>query len=200
VASASLTRAEYQSNFDTLTANGFRLLQVDSYLSNGEARYAAIFVRNAGAPYVAYHGVSYATHSTQAQTLRAAGFHPVNVSVVSVGGVREWTALWVQSDVGKVSASSTIPAAQYQAFFDAAVANGLTQTYVDAYQYNDGVYFSAVFVEKAGTSNWISLAGLSNGDYQAANGAQRAAGRLAVAVTGYDDGGSQTFAGLWCGN
>ena len=35
---------------------------------------------------------------------------------------------------------------------------------------------------------------------QAGYGAQRAAGRLTVAVTGYDDGGSQTFAGLRYGD
>lgn len=201
LAYADMTGADYQSKFDTLTNGGFRLLQVDSYLSNGQARYAAIFVKQTGAPYVAYHGVPYATHSSQAATLNAAGFHPVNVSVVSVGGVREWTALWVLSDVGTVSASSTIPAAQYQAFFDAATAKGLTQTYVDAYRYNGGLYFSAVFTQKPGASSWVSLAGLSNSDYQTTYKAQRTAGRLTIAVTGYDDGsGAQTFAGLWYGS
>jgi murein DD-endopeptidase MepM/ murein hydrolase activator NlpD len=197
---AGMTGAQYQATFDSLTASGFRLLQVDSYLSNGEARYAAVFVEHAGAPWVAYHGVSHATHTSEAQTLLDAGFHPVNVSAISVGGVLQLTALWEQSDVGRVSASATIPAAQYQAFFDAAVANGLTQTYVDAYRYNGGVYFSAIFVEKAGASSWVSLAGLSNSDYKTAYAAQRAAGRLTVALTGYNDGGAQRFAGLWFGN
>jgi len=196
---AGMTDAGYQSTFTTVTGLGYRLLQVDSYLSGGTAHYDAIFVKQAGPAYVAYHGVDAAIESFNVTSLTSQGYHPVSMSVISVGGVRQWTALWVQSNVGTVHWSSGIAEANYASYIGTQVSAGLKQVYVNAYLYNGGVYFAAIFVQNV-PANWVTEFGISSSQLGTDTATQVAAGRLTVAETGYSKGGVATFAAVWLGN
>ena len=70
VAKHGLTGTEYQTEFNLRTSLGYRLLQVDSYLSGGSVRYAAIFVKNTGGVvWTAYHGLTCAQHQQKFNSL-----------------------------------------------------------------------------------------------------------------------------------
>jgi hypothetical protein len=89
-----LDGAQYQQEFTTLTGQGYRLMHIESYLSGNTICYAPIFVKSPGPEWVAYHGRTADEHQQQFDTLTPQGFIPVNVTAVSIQGVRTYAALY----------------------------------------------------------------------------------------------------------
>jgi murein DD-endopeptidase MepM/ murein hydrolase activator NlpD len=197
VARHGLTGAQYQDEFDTWTAAGLRLVHVDAYLSSGAIRYAAIFTSEAGATWTAYHGVSEATHVAKFNELAAAGYRPVNVSVVGVGSSRYVTALWDKKAFGGWVGLHKISAGNYQATFDSETAAGRRLHYLNAYTVNGSVFYSAVFSSTSLGSSWVARHGKSSAQYQNEWETWTGAGYLTKLVTGVDSGGSAAYAAVW---
>ncbi len=111
VAKRNMTSAEYQAEFDTHVRNGYRLTNVRSYREgskDSEALYAAIWRKESGPPFVAYHGLTMAQHQNRFNELTRKGWAPVNLSVVHLGTVREVTGLYVLKDVGGLWAEQVV--------------------------------------------------------------------------------------------
>jgi murein DD-endopeptidase MepM/ murein hydrolase activator NlpD len=197
VARHGLTAAQYQTEFDTWTQAGLRLSNIDAYLVGGAVRYAAIFSNEPGAAWTAYHGVSEATHVAQFNTLKAQGYHPVNVSVVGVGGVRLVTALYDKSAFGGWVALHKIPAASYQAEYNTQAAAGRRPHYLNAYTLSGAVYYSAVFSSLSLGSSFVARHGLSGAQYQTEFNNWSGQGLLTKFVTGVSSGGSAAYAAVW---
>lgn len=189
------TASSYQSTFDNMTGAGYRLTHVDSYLLGGQARYASVFTKESGPAWAAYHGVSGADHQTRFNDLVKKGYRPVVISVASPGNVPQYTALYHQVDVGSFVALSNINDADYQTRMNEQVNAGRKLTYVDVYRENGVNKFSAIWTSAA-SSNWAARHGLTGSGFQSAFNENTAAGRLTVAISGYDGGGAR-YAGLW---
>lgn len=190
-----LSAGDYQSKFDQLTAQGFRPLQVESYLSGGAVRYAAIYVKTSSPPIAAYHGASAAEHQRQFNMLTAQGFVAVNISAVTVAGERTYTALYEKRDVGAWVSADSLTVAEYQAKFDANSAAGLRLAYLNAFTYLGGPRITAIWYQNAPSG--VARHGMSSDEYQQESDKEAAAGLLKRAVTGYEDGGQARFAALW---
>jgi len=196
IARHGLTHADYQAQFDNLP-EGYRPLQVESFLANGSVCYAAIFVKEEGPKWIAYHGKTEAEHvalfrlHTQEQ-----GYRPVNVSVVSVNGTRQVTALYDKVNVGKWVAKHKIPASDYNDEFKANKEAGLFLAYLNGYRHEGAVYFSAIW-NSVSYGAYEARHGLSAGQYQNEWEKQTGAGYRTKLITGYESGGSHTFAALW---
>jgi murein DD-endopeptidase MepM/ murein hydrolase activator NlpD len=197
VARHVMTGAQYQAEIDNLVdVQGYRLLQVDSYLSNGAIRYSAIFTKKPGPVQVAYHGRTAAEHQSLFNTYANSGYRLVNASVVSVSGVRYFTALYDKASVGGWVAKQAIPAAQYQAEVDAQRAAGLSLQYLNTYLHDGAVYYSAVW-DSDPYGGWAARHAQSASQYQTEYNTWTDAGLLTRFVTGYAVSGVHRFAGLW---
>lgn len=75
-----VTGAQHQTNFNRLTAHGYRMISLSVYGDPGEARYAAVWVQRQGAAWVAVHGVDGAGYQSFFNTWTAKGYVPVLVS------------------------------------------------------------------------------------------------------------------------
>ena len=160
-----MTGAEYQAEFDAEVARGWQLLHVDSYLSGGQVRYASIFVSTPGPAWVAYHGVSEATHQSLFNQRTAEGYRPVVISVVSSGG-RRYTAFYEKRNVGSFWAKQVLSAQAYQTEFNAQAANGRKLVYINAYTDGGQPRFTAIWWSSPAT--WpYARHGLSGSQYQA---------------------------------
>ncbi len=197
VARHGLTGQEYQDLFDDLTGDGYRLHQVDSYLQNGNVRYAAIFEIRPGPNFAAFHGLNDAEYADRVEELTAAGFVPVNVSTVEIGGNLLWTGLFEQVPTIGWTIES-VPVADYQDTFDANVAVGRIPIYVHGFGTSGGAFLTGIFVDPIGGST-RAVHGLSSGDYQMAFDDNTAASRFTRYTTGYEDGGLERFAAVWRG-
>jgi hypothetical protein len=196
VARHGLDAAAYQKAFDLFTNNGFRLMHIESYLSDGRVRYAPIFVNSPGSGFVAYHGVSAARHQQSFDELTGDGWHPVNISVVSPGGERSYSALYERSNVGSFEARSFLSLAEYQTAFDANAKAGRHLVYLAAYTHQAAPRMSAIWHERpqAATS---ARHGMSSAEYQEQFNAHLGSGYLTRAVTGYEQSDSARFAAFW---
>ncbi len=196
VARHALNGAAYQKEFSTWTAKGYRLLHIETYLSGGQVCYAPIFVKSPGPGFIAYHGRTAAEHQAEFVKLTGDGWRPVNISVVSPGGDRRYTALYEKRDVGSFFTKSFLTPAEYQAHFNANVEDGRKLVYLNAYTHDGSPRITAIWNEKAPAA-FSARHGLSGGGYQAEFDKHLGGGFLTRAVAGYEENDSHRFAALW---
>jgi Bacterial tandem repeat domain 1/Beta-lactamase len=75
-----VTGAQHQSNFNHLSAQGYRMISLSVYGDPSDARYAAVWVQRQGPGWVAVHGVDAAGYQSFFNNWTAKGFAPVLVS------------------------------------------------------------------------------------------------------------------------
>ncbi len=80
VARHGMTSSQYQTKFDELTANGYRLVKVSGYKVGDRNRYAAIWERRSGSAWVARHGMTSNAYQTAFNNYVDDGYRLVNVS------------------------------------------------------------------------------------------------------------------------
>jgi hypothetical protein len=192
-----LNGTQYQAAFDKNKAAGYKLRQVDSYLSGNQVRYAAVFVKDTGPDVAAYHGLTAAQHQTKFDELTAGPWKPKNISVVSIGGQRYYTALYENLGAGVSSeARSFLTPAEYQQLFNENKQKGRHLVYLNAYEHQGQPRFTAIW-NSAPAAGLKARHDLTGGQYQDEWEAARQAGLLTRAVTGYEDGGALRFAAVW---
>lgn len=191
-----LTSAEYQAEFDKWKAEGYRPTQVESYRQGNRIRYAVIFVKKSGPSWVAYHGKTSVEHQVEFDQLTQKGFHPVNISVVSIQGNRRYTALYEKSNVGSWQAKSFLTPTEYQQAFDENKAAGRQLAYVQAYNHNGGVRFSGIWYSVFSTMS-AAQHGMNSDEYQKKWEELTGKGYRTQAVTGYEQNNEMRFAALW---
>jgi len=196
VARHGLTGDEYQALFEDLTDDGYRLHQVDSYLEGGSVRYAALFEKRPGRPFAAFHGLNDAEYATRVDELKDAGYVPVNVSTVEIGGSLFWTGLFEQASVTGWTVQS-VPVADYQDTFDDNEAAGRLPIHVNGFSAGGTPYLTGIWVDPIGGS-WAAVHGKDADEYQADWEANTGAGLFTRYTTGYEDGGAR-FAAVWRG-
>ncbi|GAB3332821.1 peptidoglycan DD-metalloendopeptidase family protein [Marilutibacter aestuarii] len=191
-----LSAAQYQQRFDQYTGQGYRPVQVESHAGSGGVRYAGIFRKQAGPAYSAYHGLDASTHQARMDALSRAGYRPRNVSVVSVGGQRRYTALYEKADIGSWQAKSQLTANQYQQAFEANAGAGRQLVYLNAYVHGGQPHFSAIWSSKA-SGPYKARHGLDSAQYQSEWQATTRAGYATRDVTGYASGNHARYAAIW---
>jgi len=195
VARHGLSSRSYQAEFDKWTEEGFRLLQVDSYVEQGEIRYAAIFVKQSGPSWRAYHGRTADQHEASFQSLTRQGYRPVNISVVSVSGRIRVTALYEKKNVGSYYARTNIPVGEYQSEFNQNDRAGRQLVYLNAWTHRGRVFFSGIW-NSATSGAFVARHGLTSSQYQTQWQQWTGQAYLTRFVTGYGIG-SPRFAALW---
>lgn len=200
IARHAMTAAQYQTEFNTHTANGYRLLNLASYMSGSEIRYAAIFVKAAGGAWTAYHGLTADAHQARFNELSGQGYVPVNVSVVSVNGQRSYAAFYEKKAVGSWLLKSFLTSDEYQQEWNANAAAGRRVAYLSAYNHNGSVRFSALFQQTNIEGNEATTVGRHNltaSGYQSEYDTRLSDGHLTRCVAGYAVGAAANFAAIW---
>lgn len=159
------TAVQFQNSFDDLTSSGFRLVHIDSYLVGGQIRFASIYAAGPGPAYAAYHGATQSYHEQQFATLAGQGFRAKNISVVHVGGVPYFTALYDNTPVGGWVALANLTAADLQTVFNDQVAAGRTLAYLDGYTVGGVGRYSAIF-NSVVPSGWVARHALTETQFQ----------------------------------
>lgn len=89
-----------------------------------------------------------------------------------------------------------VPAADYQALFNALTANGYRPVWVDGYESNGNTFYNVVFNQSTVTS-WAAAHGLTSSQYQNFFTAQTNAGRRLAHVDSYRQNGTVRFAAVF---
>jgi hypothetical protein len=191
-----LTSSQYQNKFNKYTSKGYKPTQVESYRQGNNTFYAVIFIKNNRPKITAYHGISADKHQQRFDELTKNGFQPKNISVVSINGQRSYTALYEQTNVGSFVAKSFLTSAQYQQQFNLNKRSGRQIAYLNAYIHNGETRFTAIW--NSNTKGLFKARhGLSSAGYQQNWEDAIKTGLLTRNVTGYADGNSAKYAGVW---
>jgi len=196
IAHHGLTSAQYQTQFDNHVADGYRLIDVDGYASNGQARYAAIFLKAGGSAWVARHGLSSAQYQAEFEARVKDGYRLIDVSGYAVDGQARYAAIFDKSSGPGWSARHGLTSAQYQAEFDARVKEGYRLVHVDGYAVGNEARYAAIFHKAAGPQ-WAARHGLTSAQYQAEFDKLVHDGFRLVHVSGYEVAGQARYAAIF---
>ncbi|MFJ5221413.1 serine hydrolase [Streptomyces sp. NPDC088400] len=125
VARHGLTGPEYQSLFDDLSHQGFRLRCVSPYADAGGERFACVWDRYAGPAWNARHGMSADEYQREFDTQREHGFRLIRVVGYPSGGDIRYAGIWEQSPGHPGAAAHGIAHSDFQHHFDTNTAAGL---------------------------------------------------------------------------
>ena len=192
----NLTGGQYQDLVTERHAQGYRLTHVDSYPDGGGIRYAAIFVKDGGPGWTAYHGRTLSEHATLYTNNTNNGYRPVNISFVQIASTTFVTALYDKKDVGVFQAQAGLTSAAYQTAFDDNDDAGRRLAYLDGYIENGVKKFSAIW-DSTSYNHWAATHDRSTGEFQADFDHWSGQGYLTRIVTGYRSGVIAEYAGFW---
>ncbi len=189
--------AAFQAFLNDQTLAGHTLVHVDSYRQGNDIVYASIFVDQPGPPWIAYSGLTGAQHQAQFNNLLGLGYRASIISVVEdSNGVARYTGLYDQSNVGGWVALANLTSAQYNAEFVNQANAGRALAYLNGYTINGSPRFTAIWNSNVPNS-WVSVHDRTSAQFQSDFDLWTGQGLLTRIVTGYDNGGTANFAGLW---
>jgi predicted cobalt transporter CbtA len=195
-ARSGLTSAQYQSLFNQLVGQGYRLTDVSGYNLNGEARYAAIFEQSSGPAWQARHGLTSAQYQATFNQLVGQGYRPVRVNGYEINGEDRYAVIFHKSNGSAWQARHGMTSMQYQTTFNQLVSQGYRLTDVSGYSVNGQARYAAIF-EQSSSPAWQARHGLTSAQYQATFDQLTSQGYRLVRVSGYNVNGQDRYAGIW---
>jgi CubicO group peptidase (beta-lactamase class C family) len=95
-----VTGAQHQTRFNSLSAQGFRMISLSVYGDPGDPRYVAVWVQRPGPGWVAVHGVDSAGYQSFFNNSTAKGYVPVLVSATGTSSNAIFAAVFEQGLAG----------------------------------------------------------------------------------------------------
>ena len=189
--------ADYQGQFDSLTAQGYRPVDISGYEKDGSDYYAAIFEQSeVPGGWTAAHGIAGADYQGIFDQNVAAGFRPLRVSGFTVGGADYIASIWVGDDGTPWAASHGMDGASYQAALENWSNQGLRLVDISGYEFNGADYYTAIW-DASPKAYWITHQNMSADGYQAAFDENGASGYTLVHIAGYGVAGEPRYAAIW---
>lgn len=199
VARHGMDGAGYQAEFNKWVKTGFRLINVNSYMSKSKVKYAAVWVKDNKVDWMAYHGRTLAWHESNFQKHWKAGWVPTNVSCVHTGGQTYVTALWEKKNTGGFYLRPDMTLQEFgDAFKQYTDKEKFKLVYLDAYIKGGKPRLSGIWYKNQPNYNtWWEKYHLSANQFQAEYNSMLNNGYLTRCIAGYSDGGTARFEGIW---
>lgn len=154
--------AYHQTQFDSLSPKGWRLISISVYGSRGNELYAAVWVDRAGPAWSAVHGVDAAGYQAAFNTAVAGGFIPVLLSVTGPSNDPVFAGTFEQSSLpvpltrfglvrGAVSDVNTI-----DHWTDQARTNGWYPTSISIYGTGSDLRYAGIWISNPDGICWTT--------------------------------------------
>ncbi|MCC6280611.1 MAG: serine hydrolase [Saprospiraceae bacterium] len=198
VARHNLSSAQYQTEFNKWTGQGYRLTQVSGYSDNGQDRYAAIFEQESGPTWTAKHDLTSAQYQAQYNSLTAQGYRPVQVSGFPSGNQAKYAAIFVkENNAPPTKAKHGMTSAEYQAEYNEWTGQGYRLVDVSGYTVGGTDYYAAIWEKKAGAPQVFARHRMTSAEYQAEVNEKASQGYRLTKVSGYSLSNAPRFAAIW---
>ncbi|HEX3092974.1 MAG TPA: serine hydrolase [Candidatus Angelobacter sp.] len=192
----NMTPAQFQSTFDDLFKQGYRLKQISGYESGGSERYAGLWVKDGGPAFYARTGVSAADYQKYFDDYTKQGFRLTWVSAHNSGGSTRFEGIWEKNTGAAWQARHNMTAADYQKTFDDLTKQGYRLVHVSGYETGGQERFAAIF-DKSGGPAWQARHHMTGAEYQKAFDDFAKQGYRLKEVSGYNVGGQDMYAAIW---
>lgn len=180
------------------TAAGQQLLNIDSYVRDGQLNWAGYFGAKRDSGWRVEHGLTRADHQRVFEEAKKAGLIPYAISVAVLNGTHYYTSAYAKQNTSALQASADIPEATYQQLFNQHTAAGMGLVYLDVYDNGKGVpLFSAIWRKEQDPARHLVRHNMKQGEYSALTDQLRAQGMTATRITSYLKGSTRYYAGIW---
>lgn len=192
-----LNSDQYQSTFDSLVGQGYRLIDSSGYLDNGVVKFAAIWDKSSSGAWQARHNLTASQYQSTFDSLVSQGYRLQRVNGYNIGNDVRYTAIWEKVNNSPAwVARHGLTAAQYQSAFDSYVAQGYHLVQVSGYSDGGQARYAAIW-DKSPVGAWQARHGLSSAQYQSTFDSLLGQGYRLKWVSGYGIGGSDYYAAIW---
>ncbi|MGH2549095.1 MAG: serine hydrolase, partial [Thermomicrobiales bacterium] len=189
--------ADYQAQFDSLTSQGLRPVDISGYEKDGSDYFAAIFEQSeAPGGWSAAHGVAGADYQALFDSNVAGGLMPLRVSGYSIGGADYYASIWIGWDGRGWSAVHGLDDASYRAAWDTPSVQGKRLVDISGFEIGGTARYAAIW-DDTPKAYWITNHDLSADSYQSQFDENTAAGYTPIHVAGYGVAGEARYAGIW---
>jgi hypothetical protein len=137
----ALDANSFQTTFDSLDGQGYRLRDVFGY-SDGTPKFSGTWVKESGG-YYANHTLALSDLKSTDTTHREQGFMLARLSTYVDGDTWRVAALWLPSTVSAYHWEANVSGSNFQSIYNTWVkTNGYTMTYVSKYNDNYNIIFT----------------------------------------------------------
>lgn len=145
VARHGMTSAQYQTEFDKWTKQGYRPVVLSGYGVAGKDYYAAVFEKKSGGAWVARHGLNSAQYQAEFNKWTKDGYRLVNVSGYYANGSDRYAAIFEKTTGGAWVARHNLTSSQYQAEFNTNSQAGYELIDVSGYSNGSSARYAAMW-------------------------------------------------------
>jgi CubicO group peptidase (beta-lactamase class C family) len=192
----NLSSSAYQSEVNKWVKKGYRVTYVSGYTDSGKERYAALFEKKSGAPWVARHGLSSSAYQQEYNNWSKKGYRLTHISGYSVKGSPKFAAIWEKKNGPSLVARHNLTSSAYQSEVNKWIKKGFRLTHVSGYTYKGSPRFAAIFEKKKGSA-WVARHNLSSSAYQKEVNKWVKKGYRVTHVSGYSDKGKDRYAAIF---
>ena len=191
-----LTPAQYQSEFNELSQQGYRLKCVSGYVDAGSERYASLWVKESGPEWQARHGLTAAQYQQAFNDFAKQGYRLTWVSAHEASGQLHYQGIWEKKAGPEWQARHGLTADQYQQAFNDFAKQGYRLIHVYGYSDSGSARYAAIWEKSAGPA-YESRHGLSAAAFQAAFNDYTGKGYVLKVISGYHVSGEDQYAAIW---
>lgn len=197
VARHGLSAADYQAAFNQFVGQGYRLRCVSGHAgSDGVSRYAAIWDKSPGGPWVARHGLTPQQYQASFNQLTAQGYRLRLVNAHALGNQELYACIFEKAAGPAWAARHGLDGNQYQQAFNQLTAQGFRLRWVTVHAVGNSLRYACLF-EQGGGPAWVARHGLEEAAFRAAAAQLAAQGYDLICGNGASIGGSDFYCGLW---
>ncbi|CAF0892214.1 unnamed protein product [Adineta ricciae] len=200
VARHGLTSSAYQTLYNQLAQQSYRLLYITGYTAYSQEKFAVYFEKSSGPPQICRHGLTSSQYQQAFNDAAAQGYSLVLVNgYTDTNGLDKYVAIWEKpaGSVAPLEARHGMTGGQYQSEFDSWTNKGYRLKHVSGYAINDQARYAAIFEKLAGAPAQVARHGLTAAQYQTVFNTQTSAGYVPVLVSGYTVNGVDYYAAIF---
>ncbi|KAE8158287.1 hypothetical protein BDV40DRAFT_291956 [Aspergillus tamarii] len=187
----------YQTKFDQMVSQGYRLNSVSGYEYNKEPNFAVIFEKRSSPAWKSHHGMTSDQYHQKFEDYLKQGYRVVQVNGYTIDGKDRYTAIWEKDSSVPWISRHGMNKEWMQKYFDKYLEEGYRMTHVSGYEVDNESRYAAVWEKRDDTTPWVSAGELNSTAYQATFDKHVKDGYRLVDVDGYQVGDEVMYAAIW---
>lgn len=154
----NLTHQEFSREWQNYKAKGYRLIDQEAYMLNGQRRYAGVWIQNKeNLAWVSYRNVDSAEFSNRFKTYTKQGYRMVDIEAYPSGGKTLYSAIWVKDrQILPWAEHRDMTQAQYKSKFDSFKNQGYRVLDFESYRQNGQQRYAAIWVKNTNGRGWVA--------------------------------------------
>lgn len=196
VARHGMTGNTYQSEFTKWTQAGYRLTHISGYEVNGQARYAAIWMKIGGPAWKAHHGMTSADYQSKVNSYVQQGYRITHVSGYDVKGKDYYAAIFEKESGNPWVARHAMTSSKYQEEYNTWKSKGYRLMKVSGYAVNGESRYAAIWEKTTGPA-MATHHGMTSAVYQQKFNTYVGQGYRLTYISAYTVSGKDYYAAIW---